>query len=384
MVAAVRRGNSIHQVARDFGVARSTVQYWNCRAGEQRLDRVDWSDQPRGARQPANKTSSKLEDLVLTIRRDLKDNSALGEFGAEAIRREMQQRRIQPLPSVRTVGRILERRGVLDGRRRTRRPAPLPGWYLPELGAGRAELDSFDIVEGLVIRGGFQVEVLNAVSLHGGLVESWPRAKITAKTTVQALIGHWQRFGLPTYAQFDNDTVFQGPHHHPDTLGRVTRVCLSLGVVPVFTPPRETGFQAAIENFNGRWQAKVWARFTFPSRNALQSQSAKFITASRRRAAARIEAAPARRSFPQDWTLDLQAKPQGQIVFLRRTSDKGQTTLLGRTFSVDRNWPHRLVRAELRLEQGCIRFYALRRKQPDYQPLLREIPYQFPHRKFHE
>jgi len=39
------------------------------------------------------------------------------------------------------------------------------------------------------------------------------------------------------------------------------RTCLRLDVTPVFAPPRESGFQAAIENFNGRWQAKVWARF---------------------------------------------------------------------------------------------------------------------------
>ena len=46
---------------------------------------------------------------------------------------------------------------------------------------GEAELDSFDIVEGLVIKDGPQVEVLNGVSLHGGLVVSWPTvAPVTA------------------------------------------------------------------------------------------------------------------------------------------------------------------------------------------------------------
>jgi len=35
-----------------------------------------------------------------------------------------------------------------------------------------AELDSFDFVEGLVIRGGTDVCVLNTVSLHGGLCGS--------------------------------------------------------------------------------------------------------------------------------------------------------------------------------------------------------------------
>ncbi|SRR5712691_4046719 len=69
----------------------------------------------------------------------------LGEYGAQAIRRELAVRGPAGVPSVRTIGRILERRGALDGGRRIRRPPPPPGWYLPEVAAGRAELDSFDM-----------------------------------------------------------------------------------------------------------------------------------------------------------------------------------------------------------------------------------------------
>ena len=384
MVHAARNGASIYEVARRFRVAPSTVRFWLRRAENQRLDRVNWSDRPPGRREPVNKTSRDLEDLVVTLRRELKETSALGEYGAAAIRWEFERRRIRPLLSTRTIGRILERRGALDGRRRVRRPAPPPGWYLPKVAARRAELDSFDIVEGLVIRGGMNVEVLNGISLHGGLPTSWPKGAITAKIVVKALLEHWRRHGLPSYVQFDNDTVFQGAHHHPDTMGRVTRLCLSLKLIPVFTPPQETGFQAAIENFNGRWQGKVWSRFTHASRRALQSRSGKFITASRRRSAARIENAPPRRPFPKDWRLNLQATPEGCIVFLRRTDSKGQVSLLGHVFPVDTTWPHRLVRAEVDLTRKRIRFYALRRRDPTYQPLLHEVHYEFPKRRFHE
>ncbi len=384
MVAAVRRGATLRAVARRFGVAHSTVKYWVMEAAGQRLDRVDFATRRRGPRRPANKVSPEVEQLVLGLRKTLKESSALGEYGAGAIREEMVRRRVKELPSVRTIGRILERRGALDGRRRTRRPPPPRGWYLPEVAAQKAELDSFDIVQGLVIQGGYPVEVLNVVSLWGRLVESWPRARITAKTVVSAILGHWQCFGLPSYAQFDNDTVFQGAHHHRDSLGRVVRMCLALDVVPVFTPPRETGFQAMIENFNGRWQAKVWSRFTFPSRKQLQAQSAKFVTASRRRAAGRLEAAPSRYCFPDDWQLDLQAELHGSVIFLRRTDDSGRVRLLGHTFSVDRSWPHRLVRAEVDLDQNVIRFHALRRREPNWQPLLHTADYHFPRKRFHE
>jgi len=383
MVAAVRRGASLRTVARRFRVSLLTVQRWVQRANGRRLDRVDWSDRPHVAH-TIHRTDAAVEDLVLHLRRELRDTSDLGEYGAPAIHREMLTRHDHRVPAVRTIGRILDRHGALDGRGRIRRPPPPRGWYLPEVAAGRAELDSFDIVEGLVIKGGTEVEVLNGISLHGGLVASWPGPPVRATMVVEALVAHWQQFGLPGYVQFDNDTRFQGAHQFKDTLGRVTRLCLSLGIVPVFAPPREMGFQAAVESYNGRWQAKVWARFHHPTRAALQERSDRYVAAVRRRAAPRMEVAPPRRAFPDEWTLDLQTKPHGRLVFLRRMSELGTAELLGHTWRVDPRWPHRLVRAEVDFDANRIRFYALRRRQPASQPLLQTVPYRFPRHGFQE
>ncbi|MBV8232974.1 MAG: hypothetical protein JO329_23595, partial [Planctomycetaceae bacterium] len=71
MVAAARRGTPLRRVARRFRVALSTVQLWVARAGDRRLDRVDWADRPDGPRQPAHRSPQDLEDLVLTRRGEL-------------------------------------------------------------------------------------------------------------------------------------------------------------------------------------------------------------------------------------------------------------------------------------------------------------------------
>jgi hypothetical protein len=42
-------------------------------------------------------------------------------------------------------------------------------------------------------------------------IASWPTARVTAKTGADALVEHWRALGLPTYPQFDNDAIFQGP-----------------------------------------------------------------------------------------------------------------------------------------------------------------------------
>src|SRR5215475_7265321 len=123
MVEAVRQGTSPRQVADRCGVALRTVQRWVARAGEQRLDRVDWSDRPCGLPTPVNRTERHLEDLVLTIRQQLHDTSDLGEFGAAAIHRELLARGIADPPAVRTIGLILQR---LGGPRRPPEAAPSP------------------------------------------------------------------------------------------------------------------------------------------------------------------------------------------------------------------------------------------------------------------
>jgi hypothetical protein len=349
------------------------VHHWVQHAQGQRLDRVDWHDRSHAPRTP-HRTEAVIEELVLTVRAELERLSDLGFHGAEAIHEALKGREIESLPSVRTINRILERRGVLDGRRRTRRPAPPPGWHLPEVASKRRELDSFDVVEGLVIRDGPQVEVLNGISLHGGLAASWPvQASVTAKLVVESLTEHWRAFGLPGYAQFDNDTIFQGTHAHPDVIGRVSRLCLSLGVAPVFVVPREFGFQSMIENDNGAWQAKVWARFQHGSLSDVRGHSQRHVTALRRHRADRIESAPRRHAFPTGWRLDLQARPRGRIIYLRRTSAAGTVEVLGRSFEVDPHWLNRLVRVEVDLDEDKIRIFRLRRREPKDQPLLKEL-----------
>lgn len=370
-------------VARAHRVPLSTVQHWVGRAGAQRLDRIDWRDRSH-ARKDVQRTPDVLEAQIVSLRQELRATSDLGEYGAVALRRTLVDRVASNVPAVRTIHRILVRRGVLDGQRRVRRPAPPPGWYLPDVASGRAELDSFDFVEGLVIQNGPHVEVLNGISLHGGLAGSWPGTIFTAAATMATLLTHWQVVGLPAYAQFDNDTRFQGPHQHRDVVSRVMRLCSSLGVTPVFAPPREHGFQNAVENFNGRWQAKVWHRFHHVSLAALQLQSDRFVAATRLRRVARLAAAPVRPSIAATWRLDLQAAPTGRAVFLRRTSDAGAVALLGHSIPLDALWPHRLVRCEVNFDAQTIQFYRLRRRDPADQPLITEVRHVWPRRRFKE
>jgi hypothetical protein len=261
--------------------------------------------------------------------------------------------RITALPSVSTIHEILKRNDCFDSQRRLRYSSPPTGWYLPEAAEGDAELDSFDYVEDLRLKGqhGF-VQVFNRISLHGKLVCSYPMKRMTAENTASAMINHWRQFGTPAYAQFDNATVFTGLRH-ADCVGRVIRLCLSLDVIPVFVPPREIGFQANIERYNGLWQKGVWERFHFKNYQDVVKKSESYVEQYRDKKRTAIELTFERYEIPKSWKFqnDDNFPLRGKIIFIRRTNNKGCVNILGHDWEIDPLWTNRLLRAEVNLEK---------------------------------
>src|SRR5215470_12234898 len=101
MVAAVRKGQSLRAVARQFGVGVATVACWVQRARGQRLDRVDWSDHSSVPHQ-TRRTETSWEDRVVRVRRELA-HSDLGAVGADALRQALLAEGLANVPSVRTI-----------------------------------------------------------------------------------------------------------------------------------------------------------------------------------------------------------------------------------------------------------------------------------------
>ena len=371
MLKAVRAGMHVRRAADEFGFSKSVVAFWVGRARGKRLDRADLANRKPG--RAWNRTTFEVEQRIAELRLELR-KSVLGEFGAKAIA-EALEAEMDRLPAEATINRALSRLGLQDGVRRTRQPAPPKGWYLPAVLAGRAELDCFDFVEDLKIADGPLVDVLTAKSLHGALTNAWVLNPKSTKGTIPCLLARWQRDGLPTYAQFDNDNVFQGAHHIANAVGAISRLCLQLRVIPVFAPPLEHGMQNTIESFNALWQAKVWQRYRVANVNELQMRSDQYIAAHRARTQPLAEAAPARRALSEDFEFDPHAPLRGQLVFVRRTDESGHVSMLGQRFAVSQTWLHRLVRCEVDFNHRCIQCSALRRRAPAEQPLLITIPY---------
>ena len=364
----------MREVASEFHVTKSTVQRWVRYASGKRLDRVDFSDKKPGTAFPPNKSTVRMEKRVLQLRKYLREKSILGLYGASAIREEMLRRGDQNIPCLRTIANILKRYGQIDRCVRQRRTAPPPGWYLPDILKRKYELDSFDIVEKLYLKGGEEIQLFNGISIHGSLIHSSAMNTVPSENTILALIEHWKQFGLPKYVQFDNDMVFQGPRK-TNVVGKVIRLCLSLKVIPVFVTPYEQGFQGKIERFNGEIQEKFWRRKQFRNLNEIKKYLEQYVMTHRMKQQGNILSAPCRRPFPKKWKRDDTKIPKGRIIYLRRTDGNGQVYLLEQKFEVSQNWVNRLVRIELDLNKGILKFFALQRAEWKKQYLLKTIAF---------
>lgn len=303
-----------------------------------------------------------MERMIVRTRHWLQTCDPLGYIGAQAIGRRLRETTVQPVPCDRTIHRVLQRCGVLAAPR-PRWPAPPRGWYLPPVADGSAELMQIDLIEALRLKQSDLVEVLTGITLWTNVIMAEPA---TAPWRLDALLPtlgtQWDDCGYPAFVQSDNDTRFVGSSRAVHRLGRFIGFCLERGVVPVFAPPRESGFQAAVESFNGLWQNKVWYRFHHDCPAALQTRSRAFV-----------QAHHARCARPRtDLLRNGRAAPADLVVFIRRTDAQGRVYLLGDLIAVAPHWPHRLVRCELHVGQQLLRAFALSRRSPQHQPLLNE------------
>jgi len=370
MVRLARQDTSLRTAAGMCGVSRETVAKWVRRAEGKNLDEVDFGDRRTARETTHNRTDAAVEQCVLATRKRLHDFSDLGESGAAAIHRQMREWECPCLPAIRTINRILARFGAFGSERQKRPKAPPPAWYIPEVRDGKAELDACDFIEDLRITGEPDfTHVFNIVSAHGGLCDSFTMTQMVTDNVLTSLLARWKQHGLPRYAQFDNGTVFCGPPK-PDVVGRVIRLCLQLGVTPIFAPPREVGPQNKIEGYNANWKRFVWRRFRFASREELAGQSKRYVDARNEKNARKIAKAPPRRPFPDNWKFHPDIIPPGKIIFIRRTDDTGFVTILQRRYLASANEPNRRVRCELDLSARRLSLYRLSRSHPTDQPLL--------------
>jgi hypothetical protein len=191
-------------------------------------------------------TPKEIEEAVKFARLHLYNQDLF--CGAEAIRWEMEDMGIQPMPSPRTINRILARNHLTH--RRTGRYLPKGTSYPYLLAKEPNQVQQADFVVPLFIKGPLRFYSLNNVDVATARCGIGPLVSRASQGVINAFWSVWWRIGIPQHIQVDNEMSFYGSPTHPRGMGALIRLCLHNDIEPWFIPMKGPWRNGIIEKFS--------------------------------------------------------------------------------------------------------------------------------------
>lgn len=250
-ILAVQRfksGETPESICTSLNKSKAWLYKWNKRYTD---NDESWSESR--SRRPigfATYTPVEVVEIVKMIRLNLYNNDLF--CGAQAIHWEMEDIGVKPLPSIRTINRILSRHELTH--RRTGKYEAKGTAYpkLPELRPNQTH--QADLVGPCYLKGPVRFYSLNVVDTATVRCGLYPSLSKAGQSIIDGLWAIWLRLGIPNNVQIDNAMTFFGSPTHPRGMGPLIRLCLHHGVEPWFIPMAEPWRNGMIENFNDRYQ----------------------------------------------------------------------------------------------------------------------------------
>jgi putative transposase len=269
-VALYLQGRPKSEIARKLKRSRPWVDRWleRYRAEAPRLSLQDRSRTPKPRRCAY---PERIKGMVMQIR-EAREKGQRAKYqyalvSAQAIYYELRELGISPLPSSRTIHRWLKRAGRIPERKSQKAPN-LTYPVLP--------CQAVNDVQELDFKGPFYLQDHAHKYYLMALRDKWSK-----KTALQALanksmdaildflVSAWQNMGCPKCLKMDNCLDFRGSNRHPRALSKLMRVCLDLGIQPVFIPICEPWRNGVVENLNGLLDRFLFRTNTFETEKQL-------------------------------------------------------------------------------------------------------------------
>jgi transposase InsO family protein len=272
-ILAVRRfenGESPASICASLGRAKVWLYKWIRRYHE---EQASWSeDRSRRPLSTPMRTPAEIEEIVRMVRLSLYNEDLF--CGAQAILWEMEELGVKPLPSVRTINRILNRNELTH--RRTGR-YKVKGTVYPVLPSSAPnQTHQADLVGPCYLKGPVRFYSLNIVDTATVRCGLHPCLSRSGQPILNGFWGAWKRMGIPERIQVDNAMSFFGSPTHPRGMGPLIRLCLHNGVEPWFIPMAEPWRNGMIESFNDRYQQMFLGKVIMASEDELKAASLVF------------------------------------------------------------------------------------------------------------
>ena len=341
----------------------------------------DWfRDRSRRPHHSPASTSREIEEIVKLLRLSLYNQDLF--CGDQAIRWEMEDLCVRPLPSLRTINRILERAELTH--RRTGRYQPKGKAYPKLIAELPGDVHQTDFVGPLYLRGGFRFYNLNSVDLATGRCASEVVLNRTAQSTVNAFWASWLRLGMPQHQQVDNEMSFYGSPRHPRGMGPLIRLGLLHGIEVWFIPMSEPWRNGVIEKFNDLWQDKFLHRINLVSEIELRAENLVFEERHNHRyrysklggktPAQALEVSRVTLRFPPEYMAPRHPLPKpesGRYHLVRFVRSDGQLNVFGEMFSAPPEAMYEYVQLTIDVERQRLGVFLNDKQIDEHEYLLR-------------
>lgn len=376
-IARYLAGEKALPIAASLGYTERWFYKWlqRYRAGSETWYR----DRPRRPDSSPRETSKTVEELVTSVRKSLQECGLFS--GAQAIRWELEDLGVEPLPSIRTIGRILVRQDLV---RRRRGPYQPKGKSYPSLEAQKAgDVHQSDFVGPRYLHGPIRFYMLHSVDLATRRCAVEPLFERKAQTAINGFWASWMRLGIPQHQQVDNEGMFLGSPRYPRAMGSLIRLCLLQGVQVWFIPPAEPWRNGIVEKFNDHWQDKFLRRITLSSAEELRRESLRFEDRHNRtyrysalggKTPLTVLAGSSALRFPANEQPPKHPLPKpetGRYHLVRFIRSDGMLHILGERFAVPPEAHHEHVRATVDVRKQRLRLYLENRVIDDYSYRMR-------------
>jgi len=237
-----KNGESPQEIYQSLGKSKTWFFKWLKRY---KLDGKDWakshSCRPHQSPKRINKT---MEQMVIETRKRL-EKKPYAQIGAFNIYWHLKQEGKIP-PSLATLNRIIKRNNLVHKRTKY---SP-KGVNYPSLAITRSNyLHQLDVVGPRYLKEDGRFYSINIIDAYDRRNSINPDRRQNRMAITKALICSWKTLGIPLYEQMDNQLPMRGSNQYPHSFGLVIRLCLSLGIQPLFIPLREPWRNGIIEHF---------------------------------------------------------------------------------------------------------------------------------------
>ena len=341
-VALSLQGRKKSEIARMLQRSRPWVDRWIDRYRAE-APSLSLQDRSRAPKQRRCAYPDRIKRMVVQIRQ-AREQGQRAKYqyalvSAQAIYYELQELGVSPLPSPRTIHGWLKEAGRIPERRSQKAPN-LTYPVLP--------CKAVNDVQELDFKGPFYLQDHAHKYYLVALRDKWSKktalrtlANKSMDAILDFLVSAWQNMGCPRYLKMDNCLDFRGSNRHPRAPSKLMRVCLDLGVQPVFIPICEPWRNGVVENLNGLLDRFLFRTNTFETEKQLHKAVQQMETtintthhlSTLQGKTPQEFAAYARLRYPAanyDWrTRDLRLL-KGKVTFIRFVRKSGRITVTAR------------------------------------------------------